>query len=241
MCGRFTLEHSTEEIVEHYLVEEKLADFPPRYNISPGQPVAAVTQNAFGDGKRVLEGLKWGLVPSWAKDASIGNKMINARMETLLEKPAFKRALARRRCLLPADGFYEWTGTGKAKQPVHIRFRDRRLFSFAGLWEEWESPDGSPLRSCTIITGLPNPLLSTLHHRMAVILPPELENIWLDPKLGAEEAWQLLQIFPDDELEAFPVNRKVGNVAFDDPSCILPLEAEATSEEEESGGQLSLL
>ena len=239
--------------MEQYAVDETLLPFPqtekvashlglaPRYNIAPSQPIAAITQNAFGDGKRVLEGLRWGLVPSWAKDTSIGNKMINARMETLLEKPAFKRALARRRCLIPASGFYEWKTEGKIKQPMYIHFRDNRLFVFAGLWEEWESPDGSPLRSCTIITGEPNGLLSTMHHRMAVILPPEVQNTWLDPKLGAEEAWQLLHIFPDEELEAFPVDKRVGNVTVDDSSCILPLEAEPTPQEVKNGEQLSLL
>lgn len=240
MCGRFTLSHTPEEVAARFAVQESIFEFPPRYNIAPSQPVVAITQNAFGDGKRVLEGLRWGLVPSWAKDLSIGNKMINARAETLLEKPAFKRALARRRCLIPADGFYEWQAQGKEKQPMFIHFRNSRIFAFAGLWEEWQSPDGSPLRSCTIITGAPNGLLSTMHDRMAVILPPELEAHWLDPAIDAEEAHQMLRVFPDDELEAFPVNRRVGNVQFDDATCIAPLEKE-TPDNGACGGQMSLL
>ncbi len=237
MCGRFTLHHSASEVAERFAVQQTLFDFPARYNIAPMQALAVVTQNAHGDGQRLLEGYRWGLVPSWAKDDAIGSKMINARGETLAEKPSFKSALRSRRCLIPADGFYEWKTVGRTKTPHHIRFSDNRIYAFAGLWDEWNRPGDAPLRTATIITGEPNPLLSTLHHRMAVILKPQDEAIWLDPKVSAQDALQLLQIYPDDELEAFPVDRKVGNVAFDDAVCIEPLPAEP----EQPQAQLSLL
>ncbi|PQV63167.1 Putative SOS response-associated peptidase YedK [Abditibacterium utsteinense] len=240
MCGRFTLHHSPEAILERFRVQEQLFEFPARYNIAPNQPVAVVTQNAHRDGIKALEGYRWGLVPSWAKDDSLGAKMINARSETLSEKPSFKTALQRRRCLIPADGFYEWKTEGKQKQPVHIRFKDSRIFAFAGLWDEWNGPGDAPLRTCTIITGAPNDLLSTLHHRMAVILEPQHEEIWLDPNLPMENALALLGVFSDRELEAFEVGKKVGNVVFDDPSCIAPRE-ESEEDPSPNDGQLSLL
>ncbi len=227
MCGRFTLHHSPEAVAERFQIQEQLFDFPPRYNIAPNQPITVVTKNAHGDGIKALEGYRWGLVPSWAKDDSLGAKMINARAETLAEKPSFKTALQRRRCLIPADGFYEWKSEGKVKQPMHIRFKDERIFAFAGLWDEWNGPGDAPLRTCTIITGAPNALLGTLHHRMAVILEPQHEEIWLDPALPMENALALLGVFPDAELEAFEVGRKVGNVVYDDPSCIEPLQEAA--------------
>lgn len=237
MCGRFTLHHSVEEVAQRFAVQEVLFEFPDRYNIAPSQPIAVVTKNAHGDGIKALEGYRWGLVPSWAKDESIGNKLINARVETLAEKPSFRKALQKRRCLIPADGFYEWKVDEGKKIAHHIRFRDERLYAFAGLWEEWQAPDGSPLRSCTIITGTPNGLFSTLHHRMAVIISPEEEDDWLDPGRGVNDALHLLRTYPDDELEAFPVNPKVGNVTYDDPSCIVPLPPENAA----PNGQLSLL
>ncbi len=220
MCGRFTLRHSVEEVAARFDTQQTLFEFPARYNIAPTQPVAVITQNAHGDGVRALEGYRWGLVPSWAKDESIGTKLINARVETLQEKPSFKHALGRRRCLIPADGFFEWKQEDKNKTPHYIHFRDNRIYAFAGLWEEWNGPGDAPLRSCTIITGPPNPLLSTLHHRMAIILRPDWENVWLDPQIGAEEALNLLQTYPDTDMEAFPIGKRVGNVVNDDASLI---------------------
>ena len=220
-------------------MQQTLFEFPARYNIAPMQPLAVVTRDAHGDDQKLLEGYRWGLVPSWAKDDAIGAKMINARGETLAEKPSFRGALKSRRCLIPADGFYEWKTYGRTKQPHYVRFADNRIYAFAGLWEEWNGPpetQGAPLRTATIITGDPNPLLSTLHHRMAVILKPSDEEIWLDPKVSAQDALQLLQTYPDDELEAFAVDRKVGNVVYDDASCIAPIETPDVEPE-----QLSLL
>lgn len=238
MCGRMVLHHTPNEVAQRFEVQEVLFEFPPRYNIGPMQPVAVVTQNAFGDGKRVLEPMQWGLVPSWAKDASIASKLIHARTETVAEKPSYRTALARRRCLIVSDGFYEWLGKGKDAQPMHIRFKDGRLFAFAGLWEEWLSPDGSPLRSCTMLTGAPNPLLSTLHHRMAIMFSPEQEEMWLNPRLTLKEALDLLQMYPDDKLEAYPVDKRVGKIGFEDPVSIQPLTDEEP--EPEMGGQLGL-
>lgn len=238
MCGRFTLHHSPSQVAQRFDVQETLFDFPARYNIAPMQPIAVVTRNAHGGDQRVLEGYRWGLVPSWAKDDSIGVKMINARAETLAEKPSFKNALKHRRCLIPADGFYEWKTEGKTKTPHYIRFRDNRIYAFAGLWEEWNGPGDAPLRTATIITSDPNPLLSTLHHRMAVILTPQHEEIWLDPKTSSAQALELLGTFPDNELEAFPVDKRVGNVAFDAPENIEPA---GPLDEAPEGEQLSLL
>jgi len=220
MCGRFTLHHSVEEVASRFSAQETLFEFPPRFNVAPMQPIAVVTQNAHGDGVRALEGYRWGLVPAWAKDPSVGSKMINARVETLAEKASFKHALKRRRCLIPADGFYEWKQDEKLKTPHYIRFRDDRLWAFAGLWEEWDGGGQGPLRTCTIITGPPNPLLSTLHHRMAIILRPEDESHWLDPTLTEDDALSLLQTFPDTDLEAFPVDKRVGSVVNDDEGLI---------------------
>lgn len=240
MCGRFTLHHSSSEVAQRFGVQQQLFEFPPRYNVAPGQPIAVVTQNAHGDNVRALEGYRWGLVPSWAKDDAIGSKLINARLETLSEKPSFKVALKRRRCLIPADGFYEWKQDERVKTPHHIRFRDGKLFAFAGLWEEWIGPGDAPLRTCTIITGPPNELLATLHHRMAVILPRELENEWLDPRMSDEDALELLQIYPPDELEAFRVSRKVGNVVYDEPSLIAPASPDEENADDEAREQLAL-
>ncbi len=228
MCGRFTLHHSAPEVAQRFEVQRVLFDVEPRFNIAPGTDIAVVTLDSQG---RKLEGLRWGLVPFWAKDASIGNKMINARVETLAEKASFKYALTRRRCLIPADGFFEWkeerTDSKKQKQPVHIRFKEQELFAFAGLWEEWrdkENPEAPSLKSATIITGPPNKLLATMHHRMAVILRPEDEARWLDPNLQeVAELMPLLGVFSDEAMEAFAISTRINTPTYDAPDCILPL------------------
>jgi putative SOS response-associated peptidase YedK len=169
--------------------------------------------------------VRWGLVPHWADDLSIGSRMINARGETVASKPAFRSALKHRRCLIPADGFYEWKKIGAGKQPHLIRFADGRAFAFAGLWERWLSRDGgAPVDSCTIITTTPNGLLRELHDRMPVILPPAAFEEWLRPEpLAAPRLDELLRPHPDSEMEAFAVNRRVNSPANDDPSCVEPL------------------
>ena len=229
MCGRFTLYHTREEIEERFaaqLVPNVIAEAEPRYNIAPTQTVLAVTQTR--DGARLLDGFHWGLIPSWAKDPGIGTKMINARAETLAEKPSFRTALSRRRCLIPADGFYEWqdappadSGKKPPKTPLHLHLTDGSLFAFAGLWDEWHAPDGSPLRSCTIITTAPNAVAAPIHDRMPVILSPEDEALWLDPTVtDTASLLSLLAPYPAEFMDAHPVSRAVNTPTVDDAGLI---------------------
>jgi putative SOS response-associated peptidase YedK len=177
------------------------------------------------DGKRYMKQMLWGLIPSWAKDPGIGDRMINARVETLAEKPAFRAALKKRRCIIPADGFYEWQKLGKVKQPVRIVLKSREPFGFAGLWEHWRSPEGEEVLSCTIITTEANDLLKTVHDRMPVILTRDAEAAWLDPKTqDPEKLLRLLKQYPPEELEFYPVSREVNSPAVDKASNIEPLE-----------------
>ena len=220
MCGRFTLYHTPDEVAERFVVNEIL-ETEARYNIAPTQNIAVVTQN----GTRHLENYHWGLIPSWAKDPSIGSKMINARAETLAEKPSFRTALTRRRCLIPADGFYEWQaapeGTKGGKIPTYLHRKDSKLFAFAGLWDEWHTPDGSPLRSCTIITTTPNAVAARVHDRMPVILRPGDEALWLDLSVtDTRDLLSLLVPYPGDAMESYPVSRRV-NVPVSDGAELL--------------------
>lgn len=219
MCGRFTQHHLIDEIIERFEVAEVEYEPEPRYNIAPTQTVAAIIQNH----ERALVGLQWGLIPFWAKDPKIASQLINARAETLAEKPSFKNALSKRRCLIPCDGFYEWKKQKGGNQPYYIRRRDGGLFAFAGLWEEWKAPDGEVKQTCTIITTEPNELMATIHHRMPVILKPQHEAEWLDPAAHyAPALTQLLLAYPDGELEMIPVSRAVNSPGHDDPSLIQP-------------------
>lgn len=223
MCGRFTQHHNQEEVVERFSVQETLFDLAPRFNIAPSQKVAAICQLE----KRVLTAYKWGLVPSWAKDPTGGSKMINARAETLAEKPSFKKSLLTRRCLIPADGFFEWRQEGKNKTPVYVQMKNKSLFAFAGLWDEWHSPDGSILETCTVITVEANSLLRKVHHRMAAILDPKEEELWLDGKVkDLDKLLAALKPYSEEEMELFDVNKSVGNTSFDSPECIKPLSIE---------------
>ncbi len=221
MCGRFTLTVSARVLAELFEVPEP-DGLAPRYNIAPTQHVLVART---GEGGRELTGVRWGLIPHWADDPSIGNRMINARGETVATKPAFRSALKHRRCLIPADGFYEWKKVGAGKQPHLIRFADKRAFAFAGLWERWLRRDGGePIDSCTIITTTPNELLRELHDRMPVILPTAAFEEWLRPEpLAAPRLDELLAPHPAAEMEAFPVSRRVNSPANDDPSCVEPL------------------
>ncbi|MGE0101497.1 MAG: SOS response-associated peptidase [Blastocatellales bacterium] len=220
MCGRFTQRHKPEEVVERFEVDPDDLIAQPRYNIAPSQTLAAVRQ---GDG-RELFACRWGLIPFWAKDPAIGNRMINARAETLAEKPSFRRAFAARRCLIPADGFYEWQKQGKgASRPFYIRLRDDGLFGFAGLWEEWKSPEGEVVTTCAIITVEPNELMTGIHNRMPAILKPEHEAAWLDRSNDIPAVSNLLQPYPSELMEAYEISRAVNNPRFDDPGCIEPV------------------
>ncbi len=221
MCGRFTRHHKPDEIAERFDVDPIEEAEIARYNIAPSQVVPIVRRID----EREMIASKWGLVPFWAKDPSIGNKMINAKAETLAEKPSFKRALAKRRCLVPADGFYEWQKKDKGpSQPIYVRLRDGGLFAFAGLWEEWKSPEGQILNTFTIVTVEPNELISKFHHRMAAILEPDAEADWLNPKNSAVDAAKLLKPYPADRMEAYKVSRAVNSPSFDDASCISPID-----------------
>ena len=225
MCGRYTLIRLADFTDMFPWIRSPLEMPPPRYNIAPTQPIAVIAN----DGKNQIDYVHWGLIPSWAKDPSIGSRMINARVETLAEKPAFRAALKRRRCLIPASGFYEWrkSGDGKTKTPMYIRMKSGKPFAFAGLWETWHSVDGSELRSCTIITGTPNELIAPIHDRMAVILAPDSYRKWLTAgELAQEELMPLLKPYDAREMEAFPVSRSVNIPKNDLPSCIEPVASE---------------
>jgi putative SOS response-associated peptidase YedK len=219
MCGRFTLVSPFVAVAERFRVAAP-AGLRPRYNIAPGQEILCV----LGDGKNRLESLRWGLIPFWAKDPAIGNRLINARAETLAEKPSFRQAFARRRCLVVADGFYEWRSAGKRKVPVYIFLKSRTPFGFAGLYETWIAPDGTQIRTCTIITTEANDLLRPIHDRMPVILPERVEGDWLDPAENRLEWLQsLLRPFPPDKMDAYDVTPVVNHAAHDAPDCILPV------------------
>jgi putative SOS response-associated peptidase YedK len=195
----------------------------PRYNIAPTQDVPIVRLAREGD-RRQLILVRWGLVPYWADDVAIGNRLINARCEAIERTPAFREAYRRRRCLVPADGFFEWRKDGKGRQPLLVRRRDRAPFAFAGLWERWKQPDGNVLRSCTIVTCPPNALVEPVHNRMPVILAAEDFPRWLDPEAGGRE---LLKPCPPEWLEAYEVSPRVNSPQNDDPDCIAPLAAAA--------------
>ena len=207
----------------------ELVDVPqvtPRYNIAPTQPAPAVRAEREVKARR-FDLLHWGLIPSWAKDPGIGSRMINARAETVASKPAFRSALRYRRCLVPADGFYEWKKIEgqKRKQPYYIHMPNRRPFAFAGLWEHWESADGSEIDSCTIITTEPNKLMQSLHNRMPVILHPKDYAKWLDPELQKPDKFESLLIpCSGDDLACYPVSTAVNNPSNDTPACTEPVE-----------------
>ena len=218
MCGRYTLRTPVEPLVERFEINEYPSSITPSYNIAPRQGVAAVIAE---NGKRKLEMLHWGLIPSWAKDPEVGNKMINARAETVAEKPSYRKAFKERRCLILADGFYEWQKTDSGKQPFYIRMEDESPFAFAGLWESWQN--GREIRSCTIITTSPNEVAAQVHNRMPVILHPEDYEMWLDPDFDEREPLTtLLKPFPAEAMEAYPVSRKVNKPANNDPEVIEP-------------------
>lgn len=219
MCGRYTLKTPIDVLVEHFGIEEYPTSLIPSYNIAPTQEVAAVVEE---DEQRKLEAFRWGLIPSWAKDPAIGNKMINARAETVSEKPSFRSAFKRRRCLIVADGFYEWQKMDNGKQPYHFKMRDSSPFAFAGLWETWDK-EGEEIRSCSIITTEANDLMSEIHHRMPVILPPENYGTWLDPGFEEKEAlMDLLRPYPSDGMEAYPVSRRVNRPSNNEPGVVEP-------------------
>jgi putative SOS response-associated peptidase YedK len=229
MCGRFTLASNTQKLAEAFAGFELPADLPPRYNVAPSQPVAVVANN----GQHKVEFFRWGLIPSWAKDPKIGNQMINARAETLAEKASFKNAYKRRRCLVLADGFYEWYtppsappdrgGKGGGKTPMYIRLASGEPFAFAGLWEMWQTAEDFIL-SCTIITTSPNELMAQIHNRMPLILPREAYEQWLDPaERTSDQLNSLLKPYPAELMTVYPVSKLVNSPKNDSPALIEPV------------------
>ncbi|MBK7448455.1 MAG: SOS response-associated peptidase [Anaerolineales bacterium] len=221
MCGRFTLKVDPADISDTFGNYEFPTQFAPRFNIAPSQPVLAIPNNA----KNKADFFIWGLIPSWSKDPSIGNNLINARGETVAEKPSFRGGFKYKRCLILADGFYEWkTQPGeKNKTPYFIHMQDRKPFAFAGLWDEWQSPDGGALRTCTIITTEPNELMSSLHNRMPVILNPSEYDLWLDPAPQTpDKLLHLIKPFPTERMSAYPVSTLVNKPGNDRPECVVP-------------------
>lgn len=222
MCGRFTIRAPASVLARQFGLVQ-LDAFEPRYNVAPSQLVPVVRAGAAGG--RELVWLKWGLVPEWALDPAIGNRMINARAETAATKPAFRDAIEKRRCLVVADGFYEWEGGGRAKQPFFIHLKDNAPFAFAGLWDRW-TKKGDPLESCTIVTTDANDVLRPLHDRMPVILPPDHYAQWLDAGPQDPKALEgLLKPFPSETLAIEPVSRYVNNATHEGAECIAPPDA----------------
>jgi putative SOS response-associated peptidase YedK len=218
MCGRFTLVSPFVAVTERFHAAAP-QDFRPRYNIAPGQDVLCVIR----DGENRIEHFRWGLIPFWAKDPAIGNRLINARAETVAEKPSFRSAFAKRRCLVVADGFYEWRPEGTRKVPVYIFLKSKKPFGFAGLYENWKDPGGKELRTCTIITTEANDLVRPIHDRMPVILSEGAEDRWLDPAEGSRERLQaILTPYPAGDMAAFDVTSIVNSAAHDAPDCITP-------------------
>ncbi len=222
MCGRFSLGADATTLASQFSLFEA-PPWTPRYNIAPTQEVLVVVQDPT-KAKRQARRHRWGLIPSWAKDPAIGNQLINAQAETAATKPAFRVAFRKRRCLILADGFFEWKKENRHKQPYYIRLDDGRPFAFAGLWEHWEGPEGKAIDSCTILTTTPNDLLRPLHHRMAVILAPANYDLWLDPAIQEVDRLQPpLRPYPAEALTAYPVSTRVNNPSNDTPDFIEPM------------------
>lgn len=218
MCGRYVLSTRPEVLSAHFGLDE-YCDYPPRWNIPPGTDIPVIRHSP--QGKRVLELLRWGLVPHWAKDAGMGQRLINARAETVAEKPAFRDAFRRRRCLIPADGFYEWKAVDKGKQPYYISLRSGEPMALGGLWESWRGADGSVLRTCAIVTTGPNGLMASIHDRMPLIIAPEFWQTWLEGP--AQAALTLLSPYPAEPMQAWPVHARVSRASEDSPALIEPL------------------
>ena len=226
MCGRFTIFADPDRLAERFQASLPEGRLQPRYNAAPTQHLPVI----LNDGPPAIQLLQWGLIPFWAKDPAIGSRMINARSETLAEKPAFRAAFKKRRCLVLADGFYEWTKTPGGKQPVRITLASGEPFAMAGLWETWDAPDGSLLRTFTIVTGEPNALVAPIHNRMPAILRPEHEAIWLD-NAAEPVIWQdLLRPYPAELMTAYPVSRRVNFVGNDEPALVVSQETSARNE-----------
>ncbi len=223
MCGRYSLAVSFEELSQYFRLSDEDGNLEPHYNIAPSQNVPVVR---LLNGKRALASLHWGLIPHWAKDLSIGNRLINARSETADQKPSFRSALRSRRCLIPASGFFEWKKDGKNKQPFYIFRKDGAPLALAGLWEHWQNQDGTQIiESCTILTTVANDLVARLHDRMPVILNPEDFDLWLDPaEHHTDKITPLLRPIDPSQLTMHSVSRYVNKPGNQGPECISPFE-----------------
>lgn len=227
MCGRFTQERPTSDLAEIFGAEDLATAPGGRFNVAPTDEAAVIVQR---DDRRAVTAYRWGLIPHWADDPRIGNRMINARAETIATSGAFRESFAKRRCLVPVDSFYEWRRDGTAKQPFRIVRTDGRPLALAGLWSGWRDPESDRvIRTFTIVTTGPNELMRTIHDRMPVVVPPEAWDRWLDPGVGdPAELLGLLVPAPDSGLVAYPVSRRVNDVRNDDPTLVEPLVPEPT-------------
>lgn len=235
MCGRFTLKQSAAAIAQAFDVPS-VPDLAPQYNIAPTQMVTTVLIDPQSNQRQVQQ-LRWGLIPSWAKDPAIGAKLINARSETVTEKPSFRSAFKRRRCLVVADGFYEWQRQQGKKQPFYFHLQDGKPFGFAGLWEKWRylrqpeagTPSEEEITSCTILTTTANELLQPIHDRMPVIVAPDDYNLWLDPQLQTPQPLQhILLPYPAQAMTAYPVSTLVNNSQHNTRECVIPVSGQNT-------------
>lgn len=228
MCGRFTLFATPDELISFLDITSHIPNILPRYNIAPSQDILAVISTEEGEDDKdanIAELFHWGLVPSWMKDRKKIKAPINARIESVLEKPMFKAPFKRKRCIIPASGFYEWKKTDEGKTPWYMHPKEDPIFRFAGMWDEWLDKDtGEILRSCTILTGSPNELIEPIHNRMPVILDNSTATAWLDPKSDPDKLHKTLLLpFPPDNMKAHPVSKKVNNARTDEPDCVDPI------------------
>jgi len=224
MCGRYRLSRRKQIIEEYFDAADWQDDWNPRYNIAPTQPVPVIRQHP-KEPIRQISPMKWGLVPHWAKDASGAASTINARSETAATKPAFRDPLKFRRCLIPADGFYEWLRTGAAKQPYCFEVNAGELFAFAGLWDGWKDQSGGWIKTCAILTTTPNTVTSAIHDRMPVIVHPDSYDLWLDPGMtNVQMISELLKPYDAQSMRCFPVSTRINHVVNDDEECSRPVE-----------------
>jgi putative SOS response-associated peptidase YedK len=229
MCGRYRLSRRKQIVEEYFGIDPEDDDWNPRYNIVPSQPVVTIRQDA-REPVRKISTMRWGLIPSWAKDPSIGYKTINARAETVATTASFREPFRSQRCLIPADGFYERKREGKTKQPYCFEVRGGELFAFAGLWDRWLDPRGEVIESCTILTTTPNSLLADIHDRMPAILNPDVYDLWLDPAFrNVASVSEMLRPFEATMMKSYPVSTRVNQVLNDDADCAKPIELDMSS------------
>jgi putative SOS response-associated peptidase YedK len=228
VCGRYRLSRRKQLIEEHFDAPDWQDDWSPRYNVAPTQPVPVIRQNP-KEPVRELSLMRWGLIPAWSKDPSSAARMINARSETAHTLPAFREAMKLRRCLVPADGFYEWQRRGSAKQPFCFEVGDGGLFAFAGLWDRWKDPSGQWVKSCSILTTTPNAVTSAVHDRMPVIIDPDAYDLWLDPGMtDVHVVSELLKPYDPRLMRCYPISTRINHVANDDAECCQPVELALT-------------